>query len=490
MDTVENVFVGLAEAGRWTIEVLGDEIVQDSHTETAALDADYALVVTRGSETAPANLRPTAQFTIDPNLGESPLFVSFDGSTSNDPDGSIVAWVWGYGDGTGDSGLNGTTDHTYTDPGRYTVTLTVTDDQDAIGEESGVIKVYDAARPAVPGDLVATNGDGSVTLDWTDNSEADLDSYRVRRSTSPGPPYQVIASGVTESNFTDVSVVNGTTYYYTVQAVDFGKTNSRRSDEASATPVDAPPASPAGLIATARNATVALDWDDNAEPDLTGYNVYRSDSGLIAPGVTSSDFTDSTVANGTTYCYTVTATDTFGNESELSSEVCATPSAERLLEENSTDGKKYNIRRNRRGSQSFSHDTAGNANWWISKVVVRLSKSTKDPLGNLEVSIGTARNGGALPNSSISIAPSQVTDNSKGNTFMEFEIAFASPVGPLTSGETYYLNFESQDSRGTTRKYYISRSPGNNEYANGTYFKNNKNSKKDAWFQMWGTNNN
>ena len=45
IDTAENVFVANPEAGIWTIEVLGDEIVQDAHTETGAIDADFGLVV-------------------------------------------------------------------------------------------------------------------------------------------------------------------------------------------------------------------------------------------------------------------------------------------------------------------------------------------------------------------------------------------------------------------------------------------------------------
>lgn len=46
IDTVENVFVQNPEAGTWTVEVIATSIVQDSHTETPAMDADYALVVT------------------------------------------------------------------------------------------------------------------------------------------------------------------------------------------------------------------------------------------------------------------------------------------------------------------------------------------------------------------------------------------------------------------------------------------------------------
>ena len=45
IDTVENVFVAFPESGDWTVEVLADEVVEDSHVETPAIDADFALVV-------------------------------------------------------------------------------------------------------------------------------------------------------------------------------------------------------------------------------------------------------------------------------------------------------------------------------------------------------------------------------------------------------------------------------------------------------------
>ena len=48
VDTTENVFIQNPEVGRWTVEIYGDEIVQDSHLETPGLDADYALAVFPG----------------------------------------------------------------------------------------------------------------------------------------------------------------------------------------------------------------------------------------------------------------------------------------------------------------------------------------------------------------------------------------------------------------------------------------------------------
>jgi subtilisin family serine protease len=49
VDTVENVFIKNPTPGVWLIEVIADEIVEDGHVETAALDADYALVASGGT---------------------------------------------------------------------------------------------------------------------------------------------------------------------------------------------------------------------------------------------------------------------------------------------------------------------------------------------------------------------------------------------------------------------------------------------------------
>lgn len=45
-DTVEQVILASPEPGVWTVDVFADEVNQDTHLETTALDADFALVVT------------------------------------------------------------------------------------------------------------------------------------------------------------------------------------------------------------------------------------------------------------------------------------------------------------------------------------------------------------------------------------------------------------------------------------------------------------
>ncbi len=91
------------------------------------------------------------------------------------------------------------------------------------------------------------------------------------------------------------------------------------------------PGVPNGLVATPGNDTVLLDWNDNVDIDLLGYDVRRATvSGgpfttLNVSTVLVSQFTDSTAVNGTTYFYQVVAIDTDTNVSDPSIEVAATP---------------------------------------------------------------------------------------------------------------------------------------------------------------------
>jgi len=190
----------------------------------------------------------------------------------------------------------------------------------------------DTTPPAAPTGLSATGGEGYVALDWNDNSELDLASYTVYRSTTSGSGYSAIASGVVTSSYADNAVVNGTTYYYVVTATDAFSNESGNSSEVStsASSDTTPPAAPTGLTATAGDGSVTLNWADNSEPDLASYTVYRSTTSgsgysVIASGLASSAYTDNSVVNGTTYYYVVTATDDSSNESSSSSEVLAIP---------------------------------------------------------------------------------------------------------------------------------------------------------------------
>ena len=95
-----------------------------------------------------------------------------------------------------------------------------------------------------------------------------------------------------------------------------------------------PPAAPTGLTAIGANASIALDWVDNVESDLAGYNVYRSPTvggpytKVNTTLVTLSNYSDLGLVNGTEYYYVVRAVDTSTNESLNSNESYAIPQVE------------------------------------------------------------------------------------------------------------------------------------------------------------------
>jgi PKD repeat protein len=118
----------------------------------------------------PTNKPPVASATATPTSGIAPLAVSFNGSGSSDPDGSIASYAWTFGDGS--SGTGATPSHTYTAPGSYTATLTATDNLGATGSTTvGITATTDPNAIAAPSGLSASvSRTKVVTLAWTDNS--------------------------------------------------------------------------------------------------------------------------------------------------------------------------------------------------------------------------------------------------------------------------------------------------------------------------------
>ena len=87
-----------------------------------------------------ANSAPIAGFSV--SAGEAgPYSVLFDGSSSQDSDGSIVSYQWVFGDGFSGSGVTKT--HTYAARGQYEVTLMVFDNEGDAGSTTKTIDVSD-----------------------------------------------------------------------------------------------------------------------------------------------------------------------------------------------------------------------------------------------------------------------------------------------------------------------------------------------------------
>jgi hypothetical protein len=119
--------------------------------------------------------------------------------------------------------------------------------------------------PAAPAALYAAPGDGAVPLRWQPSAGAT--SYTVMRGTSSGGPYSAIASDVTGGSYTDTSVTNGTTYYYTVIAANAAGASASSAEDS------ATPAHPLVNVATGGSA------NDSANNPANASNAFDRNSG-------------------------------------------------------------------------------------------------------------------------------------------------------------------------------------------------------------------
>ena len=106
-------------------------------------------------------------------MGVAGVEVSFDASESIDPGGTIESYAWDFGDSTSGAGENPV--HTYSEPGIYVVTLTVTDDGSA--QDSALTAAHIDATNQSPiavagGPYTGVSGD-AILFDGTDSSDPD-----------------------------------------------------------------------------------------------------------------------------------------------------------------------------------------------------------------------------------------------------------------------------------------------------------------------------
>ena len=102
--------------------------------------------------------------------------ISFSGGTSWDPDGSITAYQWNFGDGATATGM--TPSHSYAAANNYTVTLTVTDNGGATGTATTTANVTtggggNQAPMAVPNGPYSGTAGSAVAFDATGSHDND-----------------------------------------------------------------------------------------------------------------------------------------------------------------------------------------------------------------------------------------------------------------------------------------------------------------------------
>ncbi|MFI8188657.1 PA14 domain-containing protein [Streptomyces sp. NPDC085946] len=183
----------------------------------------------------------------------------------------------------------------------------------------------DTVAPLVPtGTAVSYDAaTGRAKSAWSKNKEMDLAGYRVYRRPKGGSYGSTPLATTTATSYTDATLPQtGATYYYAVRAFDRAGNVSGRSAERAVTTADrTAPAVPSGLSTASEQDGLRVAW--SAVADAVSYRVYRAASadGTYAPVGTAAGRTshlDTSVAEGATAYYRVTAVDAAGNESARS----------------------------------------------------------------------------------------------------------------------------------------------------------------------------
>ena len=195
---------------------------------------------------------------------------------------------------------------------------------------------------AAPANLTAKPNNASVALSWDATTGAV--SYRIKRSLSSTSGFDTVFTSSTPS-FTDATVINGTTYYYVVEANN-GQCLSVDSAVVSALPACTPPSVPGKPTATPGDGQVMLSW-----PASTGgassYQVLRGTTTggpyTVVGSPTSTGFTNTGLTDGTTYFYVVKSNNGFclsaPSPESSATPVCTPPSAPTNLLATPSDSK-------------------------------------------------------------------------------------------------------------------------------------------------------
>ena len=207
-----------------------------NHTYTMAGFYVVSLVVTDDSgltdlasssanieDETPGELPPVADAN-GPYTGTVGDSVLFDASGSTDPNGNdtIASYEWDFGDGTVETFVNATVDHTYVVAGNYNVSLTVTDDTgltnsdettasigegplpptaDANGPYSGTVGIpvaFDGSASTDPNDNIS-----SYEWDFGDGTVVTLDSATVDHTYALEGVYDVTLTVIDDTGLSD-----------------------------------------------------------------------------------------------------------------------------------------------------------------------------------------------------------------------------------------------------------------------------------------------
>ena len=175
------------DKGNFTVTL----VVTDDDGASGSVSLEVSLV----------NVAPSAGFTFDPDEGTVGVDVRFM-DRSSDPEGKALEYLWDFGDGVTSTAMNPL--HAFDSSGTKSISLTVTDDEEASDTLTREIMVYPNVRPTADFSFSPSSGTIDDVFYFVDES-VDEDGYIVswswdfgdgRGSGRSGPDHQFRDKGM------------------------------------------------------------------------------------------------------------------------------------------------------------------------------------------------------------------------------------------------------------------------------------------------------
>jgi PKD repeat protein len=332
-----------------------------THTYAAAGNFTVTLTVT-DNDGASSTCTTTANITATPNeppicdangpyTGTEGLPVTFDGSGSSDPDGTVDAYAWDFGDGSTGTGVSPT--HTYATAGTFAVELCVTDNDGATSccQTSATI----AAGPNQPPICDAGGpymGDENTPIQFDGTGSSDPDGTIVSYEWDFGD-----GSSGTGATPTHSYALAGP---YVAQLCVTDEDSARSCCETDVTVLPPSAVEIASFAATVGAGVVNVSWTTSFEQDNLGFFVERADDGATTYARLNPDamveahvggnsnqpygYVDATVQARHRYVYRLVAVDNMGHEDHVATslEVAVSTAAPTRLVLNQNQPNPFN----------------------------------------------------------------------------------------------------------------------------------------------------
>jgi PKD repeat protein len=268
---------------------------------------------------------PRASFSFSPASVVVGKDVSFDAASSSDPDphASIVNYVWRFGDGTTQRGPTPT--HRYDTPGTYTAELVIVDTREASASTTRKL-IVKATTPSAPTNVLASPANSCAMVSWSAPESSGgkaITSYTITPYVGDEAKTATMVSGATHTNVGGLS--NATAYTFTVTAANSVGKGPASGHSNAVTPAaklsrksPAKPSAPTGVSASPGEGSATVTWTAPANDGgsaIASYTLTPYVGGEARTATKVSSMTSTNVgglSNGTTYTFTVAATNSAG----------------------------------------------------------------------------------------------------------------------------------------------------------------------------------